>query len=288
MKFFMVMALGFCISSVKASADLIMLNTLYNTGEGTTASNSTGSYDTYWTLYSYTNFYTSGSITTSFYGSSYEAYLITNYPGPNTGYWLSNNGTTVNWIGTNPTQGNGGAGTSGALAGVYDYRVQFDVTGTQMVHVTGEYAADNQLGIEFTPATGTTTVELSGPSGGTSTDPTSSNYIFSKSESTGTAPVSQYGGTYGSNAPISFSFYATASTGTNDIDFLVNNLPEGTSSQDNASGLFIEDFEVQAVPEPSTWAIILMGLGLLAFGRRHALRAREGATAVAEGAPKAG
>jgi hypothetical protein len=275
MKFFMLIVLGFCLSSMTASASLIMLNTQYSTGEGTTASNSTGSYDTYWTLYSYTNwYYGTGTITPSYYGTSADqAYLITNYPGPDTGYWLDNS-SSGRWIGTNPAQGNGGAGTVGALAGVYDYQVQFSVAGTQMVHVTGEYAADNQLGIEFTPASGTTIVELSGPSGGTSTDPNSSNYLFNKTESTSSSAVSQFGGTYGSNAPIAFSFYATATTGTNDIDFLVNNLEEGTSSQQNASGLFIEDFEVQAVPEPSTWAIILMGLGLLAFAGYRAQRVK--------------
>jgi hypothetical protein len=263
MKYLLAIALGFYLSSLAASGGLIMLNTVYSTGENT-ATDSTGSYDTNWSLVSYTDWYGTDT-TTNYSGTSARAYVATNYPGPNTGYWVADS-ASGSWIAQNPVQGNGGAGTQGSLAGVYDYQLKFAVTGTQTVLISGSIAADNQYAIALT---GTTTkVEVDGPgSTGTSTNPASSSYVFVTTNTS-----SQYGGTYGSNAPLAFSFYATA-TGTMTLDFLVNNLQEGTSTQDNASGLFIENFEVQAVPEPSTWAIILMGLGLLAFARYRAKRA---------------
>jgi hypothetical protein len=276
MKFLVVIVLGICLSSGAAWADLIQLDTAYSTGVNVTQNTSGGAdngyyYDTKWTLESYTNFYTSGTITTTPYASTSHAYVVTSYPGPNTGYWV-NNSSAASWIAPDPVQGNGGAGTTGELAGVYDYQLSFAVTGNQKVVISGMIAADNQFAIVYNG----TTVEVSGPSGGTSTDPTSSNYFFSKTESTSTNPTSQFGGSYGSNAPIAFSFTLTA-TGTSTIDFFVNNFPEGTSSQDNASGLFVEDFVVEAVPEPSTWAIVIMGLGLLAFARYRAQRGKPAA-----------
>jgi hypothetical protein len=64
----------------------------------------------------------------------------------------------------------------------------------------------------------------------------------------------------------SFSFDLSVGAGsTTTLDFLVMNQNNGYN---NPTGIFVTDLEVVAVPEPPTWAIVLAGLGLMAFGRR--------------------
>jgi hypothetical protein len=268
MKCFFIALFGFYLSYGAASAGLIMLNTVYGSGENL-KTDSTGTYDGNFSLVSYTDWYGSNT-TTNFSGNATHAYLVstTNTATFPTGYW-TNDTAAGSWIGQVPVEGTGSAGTLGSLAGVYDYQLTFVVTGTQTVLISGDIAADNQYAIALT---GTTTyVGVDGPgSTGTSTNPASSSYVFVKGNSS-----SEFGGTYGDNAPLAFSFTGTA-TGTMTLDFFVNNLQEGTSTQDNASGLYVEDLEIQVVPEPPTWMILLAGLGLVAFARHRARPAPQG------------
>jgi hypothetical protein len=265
MKCVIAIAVSLCVSSVAVSAQQIIGENADNTGASVNGSG----VDNHWSLVSYDDWYDlNGGGLTTYTGTYTYAYVATTYPGPT--YWTPDTTPpptttpTAKWIAQNPNQGTGAVGT-GAAPGIYTYQLTFMTTGTQTVQISGEVAADNQFGIVFNGA-----VEVSGPGGGTSTDPASSNYLFTKSNTT-----SQYGGQYGDDAPLTFDFDVTpSSTGTNTLDFLVNNLKVTSSAPyNNASGLFVTDFEVETVPEPPTWAIVLAGLGLAALLRFRAARA---------------
>jgi hypothetical protein len=283
MKCLLAILLGFCASIVAASAQQIVPLNTENTGASV---NSSGA-DNNWSLVSYYDWYNlSGGGTTPYTTSPANyAYVATTYPAPT--YWTPDTTSPIaKWIAPNPNQGTGAVNNGNAPApGIYTYQLTFTSSVARTVQISGEVAADNQIGIVYNGV-----VEVAGPSatptaGVYSTNPANSNYLFSKTNSTSTNPTSQYGGQYGSNAPLVFNFNVAANVGTNTIDFLVNNVVVYNSSgqlyspDDNATGLFVTDFEVQAVPEPSTWAIVVAGLGLLAFARFRASRFAESGTA---------
>jgi hypothetical protein len=236
-----------------SAQQIVALNT-----ENTGASVGSAGADKNWSMVSYYDWYgLSGGGTTNYTGSAAYAYVATTYP--NSTYWTPNTTSpTAKWIAPQANQGTGAVG-SGAAPGIYTYQLTFTSSIARTVQISGEVAADNQFGIVYNGV-----VEVSGPGGGTSTDSSSASYLFTKSNTS-----SQFGGQYGSNAPILFNFDVTAHVGTNIVDFLVNNLQVTSDSPyNNASGLFVTDFEVQVVPEPPTWAIVLAGLGGLLVLRR--------------------
>ncbi|MTV36363.1 FxDxF family PEP-CTERM protein [Duganella radicis] len=133
------------------------------------------------------------------------------------------------WI--TPTS-NVGAWLDPVVDGVYDYRLSFDLSGydASTAAFTGRYAADNSV-----------VVLLNGQQ-------IASGHKF--------------------DTWLSFGASSGFVSGVNTLDFVVTN---GHQTDNNPTGLRAEFLSstVAAVPEPTTYAMLLAGLGLLAFAAKR-------------------
>jgi hypothetical protein len=270
MKCLVVIFLALCLASVVARADLIPLNT-ENTGQSATTSGGQTD-DNNWT---YANFYNVYNVNTTTYSpGSYPGPAVVVYT-PYPSEWEQDTVSPPSfWVGPSKNQSNT-TNPGGNAPGVYAYQLTFDSTSTvtRTVQVSGEIAADNDYEIALNPSSSYSvsgaTIKVAAP-GGTAVGQTLSsgnNYGFNTSTTT-----QQYA------TLTSFSFDLTIAAATTQnpnvyttLDFLVLNQDNG---EDNPTGLDVTDFEVIAVPEPPSWAIVAAGLGLAALGRSH-LRGRQ-------------
>jgi hypothetical protein len=262
MKYLVAVVVSFFCSSLVASADLVMLNT-ENTGQQTTTSGGVTT-DNYW---KYSNFYNVDGFSATTDGTpGTQAIVITAQPSA----WISDSGTTPVgfWLGALANQNDNSAkGTVGGVApGVYAYQLTFTSTTARTVLVSGEIAADNNYEIAYGSSVVGSTIKVAAPGSGAAavgaTISSSNTYGFDSSTlMSGTQQ-------YASLSPFSFTL-SVAANSTTTLDFLVLNQNNGYN---NPSGIYVTDFEVVAVPEPPTWAIVMAGLGLVAFGRHRMQR----------------
>jgi hypothetical protein len=250
-------ALGFCLSSVAASADLIPLNT-ENTGQQTTTSSGTTT-DNNWL---YSNFYNVdgfGAVTAGTPGTL--AIVVTTQPAG----WISDSGTTPVGFWLGPGANQSGSSPGGDAPGIYAYQLTFTSTTARAVLVSGEMAADNNYEIAYGSSVVGATIEVQAPGTGAA----SVGSTISSGNTYGFDPSTLASGTqqYGSLSP--FSFILSVAAGSTTLDFLVLNQ---NNNMNNPTGLYVTDFAVVATPEPSTWAIVIMGLVTVTWARYRALR----------------
>jgi PEP-CTERM motif len=137
------------------------------------------------------------------------------------------------WIGPNNSLGPDGPLALDGPVGVYDYRTTFDLTGfnPSTAAISGGWSTDNNgLGINL--------------NGVNTANPGTSDTQFS----TGLAPFSITGG---------------FKPGLNTLDFFVNNGGGPTALRVEMTGT------AAAIPEPETYAMLLVGLGLIGFTARR-------------------
>lgn len=150
------------------------------------------------------------------------------------GYWVPDS-TTSRWITPTP---NAAASFDPSLNGTYEFTQQFVLTAAQAgdVSFTGQFAADNLV----------EEVSLNG------------HILYSASDS---GLPSNFGGwtSFGDVSHIGFM------SGTNTLTFVVENYAQNGG---NPAGLNVQ-FLSEAVPEPGTWAFLLLGLGMLGFALRR-------------------
>jgi hypothetical protein len=149
--------------------------------------------------------------------------------------------TSGSWVGPSANQSNSGSNQGGNSYGLYNYELKFSATSAQTsVDISGMFAADNETEIVFN----------------------------------GTVIQSFGSQQYGSLTSFNFDETALVGTNANLLQFIVKN--DGTT--DSPTGLYVTDFEVVALPEPPTWAIVLAGFGLMSLGRFFLRRRQAGLT----------
>ena len=166
--------------------------------------------------------------------------VLTSVGGFPVGPWIGDNSTSA-WIGPNTSQANG-------LGGLYDYQTTFSLTGldASTASIIGQWSSDN-AGVQ---------IFLNG------------------------VDIGPVGNPYGTSSNYSFQQWATFSinsgfvSGLNKLDFFVTN---GNGSEDTfgPTGLRVEMTGMaSAVPEPSTWAMMILGflgVGFMAYHRKTAV-----------------
>ncbi len=146
--------------------------------------------------------------------------------------WLANNSTS-RWITPTP---NPNQSLDPTANNTYIYKLDFDLTGFQpgTASFSGRFAVDNLV----------SSIKLNGTT------------------------LAAAGGTFGSWT--AFSANSGFVTGLNTLTFTTTNLRQATG---NPAGLRVEftNSSIAAVPEPATWAMMIMGFGLIG----GALRSRK-------------
>ena len=182
--------------------------------------------------------------------------LYSAYPSPGTGSAVvvpkAQNGpgwvtaTGAQWLG--PVQNeSGNSATSaptpeGGLAGIYDYSSDFssNFLVPTSITMTGLFAADDSVSLYVNGVL----VQTVNPEA------------------------------FGTLTPINFTFTVGAKESIVPIDFVVDNTANGGSESTNPTGLLVSNLQFVAkstAPEPSTWALLLVGAGVLAFAQRRRL-----------------
>jgi hypothetical protein len=258
MKYLVMVVLCLYGSCVAASANLIMLGTEYSTGQSSTTANGETT-DNYWTYAAYYNVYKS-QFSTNYNHGTYGPAVVSYVPYPSA--WKVDSPPAF-WVGPSSNQNdNSSKGTVGGNApGVYVYQLSFSTSKAETVQVSGSIAADNDYEIAYGSSIVGSTIKVAAPgSGATPVGSTINSTTYGFDLNTTTQDYA---------APSPFSFTLSVASGTTTLDFLVLNQNTGI---DNPTGLYVSDLEVVAVPELPTWAMVLAGLGLVAFGRYCAQR----------------
>jgi len=79
----------------------------------------------------------------------------------------------------------------------------------------------------------------------------------------------------GGNVSLSISFNSTSTTQGSHLGQLVFNPTSVNGSGTTDMAPITLELQAMAVPEPSTWAMFVGGLGMLAFGQRQLRRCRK-------------
>lgn len=149
---------------------------------------------------------------------------------PINGAWLANSGVSQ-WLTPNP---DGNVSLDPSLPGIYQYSLTFDLTGFNPASASfsGRFSVDNLVD----------NITLNG------------------------TPITGSGGSF--NIWTAFSGSSGFNAGQNTLTFNVRNLAQNGG---NPSGLRVEFLEsnVTAVPEPATWAMMIMGFGLVGAAARR-------------------
>jgi hypothetical protein len=272
MKLPLLIVLGVGVSTLSASAQqLVPLNT-ENTGENSSGGAVTaGASDP---NYTYAAFYNvdSAHVSSPSDGTPGTAAIVTipgDNPSPPWPYATGSTSPEAQWVAPNANQN--GVGNS---PGVYVYQLTFNSSSAQTVAVSGQISADNYYEIAYNTSTTVvgSTIEVAAPGSGAATVGsavgTGNTYGFDPASVAGSSIASE------NSALSSFNFNLNVASGSTTLDFLVLNEDPNSNGGANQTGLLVTNFQVVATPEPSTWAILILGLGLVAFARYRTQRVK--------------